>query len=140
MAMKPIVKVFLDTNIILDLIQRRDGYVYAAQIMQKAEEGMYSLYTSTLSMVNIAYILRKFYRGERLYQLLNELKGVVGVISVSSDAYLRALQSKAVDFEDAVQLFSAVEEGMDCVVTRNVQDFIRDILPIYSPQEFLAID
>lgn len=130
-------RVFLDTNVILDLIQRRVGYDDAALIMQKSENGEYSLYTSSLSMVNIAYILRKYYRGESLYHLLEELGDIIGVITVSSDAYHKALQSRALDFEDAIQLFSAIESDMDCIVTRNAQDFIFDKLPIYTPFDFL---
>lgn len=130
-------RVFLDTNVILDLIQRRVGYDDAALIMQKSENGEYSLYTSSLSMVNIAYILRKYYRGESLYHLLEELGDIIGVITVSSEAYHKALQSRALDFEDAIQLFSAIESDMDCIVTRNVQDFIFDKLPIYTPFDFL---
>ena len=130
-------RVFLDTNVILDLIQRRVGYDDAAIIMQKSENGEYSLYTSSLSMVNIAYILRKYYRGESLYHLLEELGDIIGVITVSSEAYHKALQSRALDFEDAIQLFSAIESDMDCIVTRNAQDFIFDKLPIYTPFDFL---
>ena len=130
-------RVFLDTNVILDLIQRRAGYDDAALIMQKSENGEYSLYTSSLSMVNIAYILRKYYRGESLYHLLEELGDIIGVITVSSEAYHKALQSRALDFEDAIQLFSAIESDMDCIVTRNAQDFIFDKLPIYTPFDFL---
>ena len=130
-------RVFLDTNVILDLIQRRVGYDDAALIMQKSENGEYSLYTSSLSMVNIAYILRKYYRGESLYHLLEELGDIIGVITVSSEAYHKALQSRALDFEDAIQLFSAIESDMYCIVTRNAQDFIFDKLPIYTPFDFL---
>ena len=130
-------RVFLDTNVILDLIQRRVGYDDAALIMQKSENGEYSLYTSSLSMVNIAYILRKYYRGESLYHLLEELGDIIGVITVSSEAYHKALQSRALDFEDAIQLFSAIESNMDCIVTRNAQDFIFDKLPIFTPFDFL---
>ena len=130
-------RVFLDTNVILDLIQRRVGYDDAALIMQKSENGEYSLFTSSLSMVNIAYILRKYYRGESLYHLLEELGDIIDVITVSSEAYHKALQSRALDFEDAIQLFSALESDMDCIVTRNAQDFIFDKLPIYTPFDFL---
>ena len=130
-------RVFLDTNVILDLIQRRVGYDDAALIMQKSENGEYSLFTSSLSMVNIAYILRKYYIGESLYHLLEELGDIIDVITVSSEAYHKALQSRALDFEDAIQLFSAIESDMDCIVTRNAQDFIFDKLPIYTPFDFL---
>lgn len=74
-----LMRVFLDTNVIIDLIQRRVGYDDAALILQKAENGEYSLFTSSLSMVNVAYILRKYYNGESLYHLLEEL-GDIGRI------------------------------------------------------------
>lgn len=129
--------VFLDTNVIIDLIQRRDGYEVVARILQEAENGTHVFYTSALSMVNIAYILRKFYRGESLYGLLNDLGVIITVISVSHSAYANALKSKAKDFEDAVQFFSALEGNMDCIITRNVDDFIQGQLPIYAPCDFL---
>ena len=132
-----LMRVFLDTNVIIDLIQRRVGYDDAALIMQKAENGEYSLFTSSLSMVNVAYILRKYYKGENLYHLLEELGDIIDVITVSSEAYHQALQSRASDFEDAVQLFSAIESEMDCIVTRNAQDFLSGKLPIYTPIDFL---
>lgn len=133
----PVMRVFLDTNVILDLLQRRDGYAHAARILQKAVDGHITIYTSSLSMVNVAYILRKHYRRESLYCLLNQLGDIISVLSVSSEAYLQALHSKAADFEDAVQLFSALEGNMDCIVTRNEKDFIKDKLPILNPSDFL---
>ena len=130
-------RVFLDTNVILDLIQERVGCDEAALIMQKSYNGDFFVFTSTLSMVNVAYILRKHYRGESLYHLLEELMSIIRLITVSSEAYQQALQSRASDFEDAVQLFSAIEGEMDCIVTRNTKDFIQGKLPIYTPDEFL---
>ena len=96
----------LKKGIRLHTIMIINEYDDAALIMQKSENGEYSLYTSSLSMVNIAYILRKYYRGESLYHLLEELGDIIGVITVSSEAYHKALQSRALDFEDAIQLFS----------------------------------
>lgn len=137
--MASITRVFLDTNVILDLIQRRDGYEHAARILQRAENGHYTLFTSSLSMVNIAYILRKHYRGERLYQLLELLGDIICVLSVSAEAYAKAIQSRATDFEDAIQLFSAIEGNMDCIITRNVRDFIEGHVPIITPYDFLSM-
>ena len=101
-------KVFLDTNIILDLIQKREGFELAAQILQGAVEGRYEVVTSTLSMVNVAYVLRKVFKGEALYQQLSRLRQYIGIVSVSATAYDKALISKGKDFEDAVQLFAAI--------------------------------
>ena len=132
-------KVFLDTNIILDLIQKREGFELAAQILQGAVEGRYEVVTSTLSMVNVAYVLRKVFKGEALYQQLSHLRQYIGIVSVSATAHDKALISKGKDFEDAVQLFAAIESHSDCLVTRNGKDFSTGYLPILTPNDFLAI-
>ena len=61
-------KVFLDTNVIIDVIQKRQGYENASQILQMSLDGSILLMTTTLSMVNISYILRKVYKGDHLYR------------------------------------------------------------------------
>lgn len=48
-----------------------------------------------------------------------------------------ALNSDYADFEDAIQIFSAVAQGLDAIVTRNAKDFRGSTLPIYSPTDFL---
>ena len=131
--------VFLDTNVIIDVIQKRQGYENASHILQMYLDGRVVLMTSTLSMVNISYILRKVYKGDNLYRLLGTLGDFFQIIPVSSDAYQQALLSKAGDFEDAVQLYSALEANCDCIVTRNVKDFIPDILSVFEPSEFLNL-
>lgn len=82
--------------------------------------------------------LRKHYRGERLYQLLELLGDIICVLSVSAEAYAKAIHSRAVDFEDAIRLFSAIEGNMDCIITRNVRDFIEGHVPIITPYDFLS--
>lgn len=42
------------------------------------------------------------------------------------------------DFEDAVQYTVAESNGVDCIITRNKDDFEEDEIPCYTPQEFLA--
>ena len=132
-------KVFLETNVIIDVIQKRQGYENASQILQMSLDGSILLMTTTLSMVNISYILRKVYKGDHLYRLLSTLGDFFQIIPVSTNAYQQALLSKADDFEDAVQLFSALEANCDCIVSRNVKDFIPNILPVFEPHEFLDL-
>ena len=49
-----------------------------------------------------------------------------------------SLASDFKDFEDAVQCYSAVNAKVDCLITRNKRDYATDILPILTPEEFLA--
>ena len=129
--------VFIDTNIILDLLQKRPEYELAEKVFSGAAEGKYRIVTSTISMLNVAYVLGKVFRGEDLYAKLRSLKDILGVVSVSAEAYDNALSSSAKDIEDAVQLYSAQEGLSFCVVTRNKKDFIEGVLPVFTPSEFL---
>jgi hypothetical protein len=49
-----------------------------------------------------------------------------------------SLASDFKDFEDAVQCYSAVNAKVDCLITRNKRDYVTDILPILTPEEFFA--
>jgi hypothetical protein len=42
------------------------------------------------------------------------------------------------DFEDAVQHESALANGLDMIVTRNIVDYKGATLPVYTPTSFLA--
>ena len=43
------------------------------------------------------------------------------------------------DFEDAIQLFSALQAKADCIVTRDRAHFSADYLPILTPAEYRGI-
>lgn len=59
--------VFLDTNILLDFLLRREGVDNAKEILKQCYQGKIDLYVSSLSFSNIAYIVRKQFKGEALY-------------------------------------------------------------------------
>lgn len=68
------IKAIIDTNVLIDLLLERDGYQDAATILLHQKEQKCSLYLSSLTMANIAYILRKKFKGIALYNALNKLK------------------------------------------------------------------
>jgi predicted nucleic acid-binding protein len=50
-----------------------------------------------------------------------------------------ALESEFKDFEDAIQYFTAVKNNMDCIITRNINDYKQSTIPVYTPTELLKI-
>jgi len=42
------------------------------------------------------------------------------------------------DFEDGLQYYSAIENSVDIIITRNKKDFKRSKLPVLTAKEFLA--
>lgn len=131
------IKAIIDTNVLIDLLLERDGYQDAATILLHQKEQKCSLYLSSLTMANIAYILRKKFKGIALYNALNKLKTFFSVVGLTADNVESALMLQAADFEDALQYFSATNIQADVIVTRNEKDFCFSQISIMSPKSFL---
>ena len=116
-------KVFLDTNILLDLLLEREGFEDSAELFRLQEDGRLKLYVSYLTMVNIAYVYRKTVGQNMAVANLKYLSALVEVLPMDGGQLQKALMMSGPDIEDIFQLTCAVAGGMDYIVTRNVKDF-----------------
>ena len=130
-------KVFIDTNVILDFITGRQGVEEASGILQAGEEGRVTLCVSLLTMANTAYVARRGRTREELYELLSLLAQMLCILSMDEAQFAQALQRPARDFEDILQSVCAQHHQCDCIITRNKKDFPLSSIPVLSPQEFL---
>ena len=130
-------KIFLDTNIIVDLISDRKPFSkYAIEIFQKAEEGKLKLYTSSHSIATTHYLLKKYMEGKDLRAVLYNLLDFLTVIAVEVDILKKGLRSNHKDFEDSVQIFCASTiENIDSIITRDVKDFKGSEIKVLTPDE-----
>jgi predicted nucleic acid-binding protein len=131
-------KVFLDTNILVDLIADRKPFSkFAIEIFQSSESNKIHLFTSSHSIATTYYLLKKFVDDKSLRSSLLGLFEYLTVVPVNTDILSKGLRSKQKDFEDAVQIFCATSiEKMDCIVTRNIKDFKGSEIPVLAPDEF----
>lgn len=116
-------KVFLDTNILLDLLLERDGYEESAQIFQLQEEGKLSLCVSFLTMVNIAYVYKKTVGNSLAVANLKYLSSLVDVLPMENDMLQQSIYLDGRDFEDILQYVCAATADCDYIITRNVKDY-----------------
>lgn len=132
-------KIFVDTNIIVDLIaDRRPFSKFAIEIFSKAQDKKLKLYTSSHSIATTHYLLKKYIEEKELRNVLYNLLDYIQVIPVDLDVIKKGLKSKHKDFEDAIQMLCAYSiEKMDCIVTRNSNDFRDCEIPVLSPDEFV---
>ena len=119
--MKP--RIFFDTNIMLDLIQERPGYQYAARLLQMQEDGEITVCISILSMANIAYVLRKTIPQNLIVPTLKQISSIVEVIPMDNDQLQSALLMEGPDFEDIMQAACAASGGCQVILTHNPGDF-----------------
>lgn len=129
--------VFLDTNILLDLVQNREGFSNAVNVLEGAFKGQYSICACTLSYANIAYVLRKESK-ERRHQLLSLLAETVPMLPLMPDDVNIAIANPVNDFEDMLQYQCAKANGCDIIITNNGRDFAEYCdLPFMNAAEFL---
>ena len=130
-------KLFLDTNIIVDLIANRKPFSkYSIEIFKKAEEKKIKLFTSSHSIATTHYLLKKYLEEKILRDVLYNLLDYVTVIAVDTDVLKKGLRSKHKDFEDSIQILCASTiEKIDCIVTRNTKDFRDSEILVLTPDE-----
>ena len=134
-------KVLVDTDVILDFITKREPFNNeAAQLFNLADKRQIDLYVSSLCLNNIYYLLRKIIGHKKTIETLQKLIDIADVLSVDKKVVLSALNSKFNDFEDAIQHFSAVENGnIDVIVTRNLKDYKQSKIAVMTAKSFVIL-
>ena len=133
-------KIYFDNDVILDISVKRDLEVkHSVALLNLVEAGLFKGYTSSVIFTNTYYIQRKLKGHEVSINFLKKLRLLLTVLSVNDLIIQKALESEFKDFEDAVQYFTAMENKMDCIVTRNLEDYKNSMIPAYTPTEFLEI-
>jgi predicted nucleic acid-binding protein len=132
-------RIFLDTNIVLDILLQRDlFYADAAAIWLKIESNELEGLVSLQSLGTIFYLLRKSTDTPTARKALQTMCRVLEIADSPARAGHMALQSTQPDFEDALQYAIAVLAKAECLITRNASDFPkRGKIPVLSPEEFL---
>lgn len=132
-------QIFLDTNILVDLLGNRKPHSkFAAAIFRKAEEQKVKLYTSSLSIATCHYLLKKYVEEKKLRIILYDLLEYVQAIPINSSMLRRGLKSKHKDFEDALQIMAATSvPKINFIVTRNLKDFKTSEIKVLPPDEAL---
>ena len=133
-------KVYIDTDVILDLLQQRKAFFAdASRLFALIEKGIFRGFVSPLTFANLYYILRKDKGAKVAQDALLRLKMLLKIVPIGEKTIELALSSEFRDFEDAIQYYSAIEGNLDCLITRNKKDFKSADIPVYDPREFLDI-
>lgn len=131
-------KVFLDTNVVIDFYdQRREFYYPAAIIFDLAYRKKIDICVSVITFVNAFFILRKTYSKNELYTSMKSLAALCEITKADSLMIHRSLGKQTNDFEDCVQYESAMAHSADVIVTRNIKDFTCLDCNVMTPTEFL---
>jgi predicted nucleic acid-binding protein len=133
-------RILIDTNIVIDLLaMRKDFYDEAADLFSRADKKELNLAISALTFANTNYILTKLKSAKEAREILRKFKLLVEIVSLDDKITQLALSDDNFpDFEDGLQYYSAMENHIDIILTRNKRDFKNSKIPVLTAKEFLA--
>ena len=131
--------IFVDTDIILDLLSFREPfYESAANLFSLADQKKIRISVSSLSFSNLNYILSKEISANQSRKQLQKFKTLVTVLSVTDKIVELALASDFKDFEDGLQYHTALEHRIKILLTRNLKDYKKAEIPVMTAEQFLT--
>ena len=133
-------KILIDLNVILDVLQRREPfYAMSARVLAAAERGVLEGWVAAHSLTTLFYLLARYQSAEQARVALTDLLTFLSVAAIDHMVIEQALNLPYPDFEDAVQMMAAVRSGVRYLITRNVRDYDMGPLPVLQPVELLAL-
>ena len=132
-------RLLIDGNIILDVLQNREPHVVdSAKIWKLCETDQVEGYVSALTFSNLVYIMRKELSPEKINEVFKSLGLIFRFTDLTVSDLAKAAEQQWDDFEDALQAATAERIHADNIITRNVKDFKKSKIVAFTPTEFLA--
>jgi predicted nucleic acid-binding protein len=133
--------VFVDASVLMDVLAKRQPfYADSARVWTLAEQGRVQGSISVISFNNIYYVVRRL-RSRRVAQrMMVLLRDTFSPVALDRQILDQAIDAGFNDLEDAIQYYSAVRAGADCIVSRDAAPFPRSDLPVLTPAELLTAD
>ena len=132
------IRLFLDTNIMMDAIENRKDGDKANMLLDLSRAGIIQTCAATMSFATMSYLLRRQGK-ENIYHIFKYLTETVEVVSVGGREFEGAMDFGPVrDFEDMLQYQCAKAANCDVIITNNGRDFAEFCdLSIMTAEEFL---
>lgn len=134
------VKIFLDTNVVLDIIGKREPFFHDAKLfLNLHSKGLAQLQIAESSLGNLYYLAFNVYKLPYSEFTMSEFIKACEVVSGGKEVIFSSLESDFKDKEDALQYFTALENHSDFLITRDTKDFKSAVkIPVLSPKEFFS--
>jgi hypothetical protein len=131
-------RVFVDTDIVLDLLAcRQPFFPFSAELFSRADKGDIVLCISSISFANLNYLLSKQYSSDQARKKLLKFKTLVHVLAVNDKIVELSLASDFKDFEYGLQYFTAIENNITTLLTRNLKDYRAAQIVVMAAEDYL---
>ncbi len=133
-------KIFVDSDVILDVLLRREPYFYDSQeILAQIELYKVVGFTSSLILANCHYIVENLKNKQKADNAIHKLRSIFTILPFADKEIGESLSSSFNDFEDGIQHFIATNNNIRILLTRNIKDFTTSSLTILTPKDFANI-
>ena len=133
-------KVLVDTNIVIDLLtEHKEFYKPASILFTLADNKEIKLAVSSLTFANTYYLISKELNATKAKDILRKFKLLVKVLPMDDKIIDLSLNSNFKDFEDAIQYFTALENKVEIIITRNLKDFKLSKIPVMTADDYLTM-
>jgi len=133
-------KIFVDSHVVYDLLSKREPfYPFSAALFTLAEKAEIKVHISALTIANLNYILSRQKSREEARQILRKFKLIVSVLPMNDKILDLALNSDFEDLEDAIQYYTAIENKIKILITRNLNDFKSATIPVMTAEEYVKL-
>ncbi len=132
-------KLFIDSDIILDVLIKREHYIYAAKLMTDLLNKKFIGYTSPIVIANIHYIMAKYENSSKSIQNIKKLRIILSILPIDETIIDEAISLNFLDFEDAIQYVTAKNNHIDFIITRNKSDYKNSKITVLNAEEFLRL-
>jgi predicted nucleic acid-binding protein len=131
-------RVFLDTNILLDIVEQRLPFYTASQaVLDECDQRGFEIFVAWQGIATVFYITARK-RGEvYALEMIRELLTWATVATVGQDEAREALGYGITDYEDALIAAAASASSVDWLVTRDEAGFLNGPVPPINPGDFL---
>jgi predicted nucleic acid-binding protein len=128
------VKIFVDTNIFLDILFKRNDYMASHAVFKSVKNTIFTGFVADITIVNIDYISRKIDTDIKAYLLLIEKN--FNIVGADNNIVKDALNILNSDIEDNLQYVIALKEECDCIIS-NDKSFYKNEIAVYSSSVFV---
>ena len=135
-------RVLLDTNVIIDVLQKRKPWFAAGQkifyaIANKQIDGC----ITTKQAADIHFFSRKQFVGQenvdaKARQVITKLYALFDLIDTLAMDCMNAIAIDNNDYENAILIACAARVKLDAIITRNPDHFKLSPVSVFSPEKF----
>lgn len=133
-------KVLFDTNVILDVMLDRQPFSDdAAQLISMVEGSEMQGFVCATTVTTIHYLMAKSLGARAAIKHIRLLLSLFEIAPVNRVVVENALECNFSDYEDAVIVESAQHAGVEYIITRNIKDFKKSAIPVFTPLDFIQV-